>query len=268
VYRVADKPSRWLTLGEYSDLGLADARARVLDHKRAVKIDRTDPAAERRTARAAAQHPPAVAAAPVVFTFADLAKLYAAFAKGKKKTWRDDVAKINCYLLPAWGELPLRAITRTHVHELLDTLVAQDMTVGVNRIQAVISRLFTVALDRSLVDAHPAARMIKRFTERRRARADARRDPHVVAWARGAAHRPRGRRDAPARAARAARHRDGGHALVRWIWRRRCGSCRVPHEERAAARGAVAAHRARAAHATPARPRRRRGARVSRSQAK
>jgi integrase len=39
------------------------------------------------------------------------------------------------------------------------------MTVGVNRIQAVISRLFTVALDRSLVDAHPAARMIKRFQE-------------------------------------------------------------------------------------------------------
>ena len=41
-----------------------------------------------------------------------------------------------------------------------------SMTVGVNRIQAVISRLFTVALDRSLVDAHPAARMIKRFQER------------------------------------------------------------------------------------------------------
>jgi integrase len=36
----------------------------------------------------------------------------------------------------------------------------------VNLVQAVISRLFTVALDRSLVDAHPAARMIKRFKER------------------------------------------------------------------------------------------------------
>ncbi len=62
--------------------------------------------------------------------------------------------------------MPLRDITRAHVHELLDGLVAQGMTVGVNRVQAVISRLFTVALDRSLVDAHPAARMIKRFQER------------------------------------------------------------------------------------------------------
>ena len=57
------------------------------------------------------------------------------------------------------------SITRTHVHELLDSLVAKGLTVGVNRIQSVISRLFTVALDRSLIDAHPAARMLKRFKE-------------------------------------------------------------------------------------------------------
>jgi integrase len=52
-----------------------------------------------------------------------------------------------------------------HVHELLDTLAGQGMTIGVNRVQALISRLFTLAFDRSLVDAHPAARMMKRFQE-------------------------------------------------------------------------------------------------------
>jgi integrase len=101
-----------------------------------------------------------------VFTFTDLAKLHETFAKGRKKSWRDDVAKTNKYLIPGWGTMPLRDITRAHVHELLDRLGANGMTVGVNRVQAVISRLFTVALDRSLVDAHPAARMIKRFQER------------------------------------------------------------------------------------------------------
>ncbi|HEY2153088.1 MAG TPA: site-specific integrase [Vicinamibacterales bacterium] len=101
----------------------------------------------------------------VIFRFEDLAKVYEAFAKGRKKTWQDDVAKTKKYLIPAWGAMPLRDITRVHVHELLDTLVAKGLTIGVNRIQAVISRLFTVALDRSLVDAHPAARMIKRFRE-------------------------------------------------------------------------------------------------------
>ena len=61
--------------------------------------------------------------------------------------------------------MPLRAITRAHVHELLDSLVAKGLTTDVNRVQAVVSRLFTVALDRSLVDAHPAARMVNRFQE-------------------------------------------------------------------------------------------------------
>ena len=99
------------------------------------------------------------------FTFADLAALYETWAKGQKKTWRADVSKIKRYLLPAWGQVPIREITRAQVHELLDKLVAQGMTIGVNRIQALISRLFTLALDRSLIDAHPASRMMKRFKE-------------------------------------------------------------------------------------------------------
>lgn len=166
VYRSDGKP-QWLTLGAYPALTLADARALALDNRHAIDVENRDPAAEQRAERKAADlpspEPPAVAA---VFTFGDLAKLYEKFASGRKKTWKDDVAKTTKYLLPAWGNMPLRDITRAHVHELLDTLVAKGMTIGVNRIQAVISRLFTVALDRSLVDAHPAVRMIKRFQER------------------------------------------------------------------------------------------------------
>ena len=127
------------------------------------EVERRDPAAERRAEKQAARLPSSPA--PTVYTFADLAKLYETFAQGQKKTWKDDIAKIRKYLMPVWGSLPLRSITRAHVHELLDTLVAMGMTVGVNRIQALISRLFTLALDRSLVDAHPAARMMKRFQE-------------------------------------------------------------------------------------------------------
>jgi integrase len=162
VYRAAGKP-QWLTLGAYPAVTLADARKLALDERHAIDVQKRDPAAEQRVERAAAKLPPIPAKA--VFTFADLARLYETFAKGKKKTWPDDVGKMKRYLIPAWGDLPLRGMTRTHVHELLDTLVAKGMTVGVNRVQALISRLFTVALDRSLVDAHPAARMIKRFQE-------------------------------------------------------------------------------------------------------
>ena len=167
VYRLGGRGPQWLTLGTYPAMGLADARTAALDHRHSVDVEGRDPRQEEKAEHAAivaAEATPA-ATAPAVFTFADLARLYETFAKGRKRTWKDDVSKIEKYLLPAWGSMPLRDITRAHVHELLDKLAARGMTTGVNRMQAVISRLFTIALDRSLVDAHPAARMIKRFKE-------------------------------------------------------------------------------------------------------
>ena len=159
VYRVNGSQPRWMTLGTYPAMTLADARKRALEQRKTVDVDGRDPVVEQRAAEE-------ITPAPAVFTFADLVGVYEAFVKGRKRdNGQGDLQKIRRYLLPAWGPLPLREITRTHVHELLDTLVAKGLSVGVNRIQAVVSRLFTVALDRSLIDAHPAARMIKRFKE-------------------------------------------------------------------------------------------------------
>jgi integrase len=96
--------------------------------------------------------------------------VFVRFQKGRTKHWADEEGKITRYLLPAWGALPLNAITRVQVTELLDTVENKGLTAGTNRIQAVISRMFTVALNRGLVDAHPAARIIKRFKEQARDR--------------------------------------------------------------------------------------------------
>ena len=165
VYRTRGKPSQWLKLGSFPALSLVDARKLALDQRKAIDVDGRDPVAERQAARREKDDP-----GPPLFTFNDLGKLYLTFAKSTKKDWNNERQKIAKYLVPAWGPLPVRDITRTHVHELLDTLVANGMTTGVNRVQAVISRMFTVALDRSLIDAHPAARMIKRVAERPRER--------------------------------------------------------------------------------------------------
>ncbi len=157
VYRVrGGGPARWLTLGQADTLTLAKARALVAGHRYAVEVERRDLVAERQAARAPQ---------PAVFTFGDMVPVYLAFQRGRKRTWKDDRQKIAKHLAPAWDPLPLRDITRRHVHERLDALVGQGMTVGVNRIQALISRIFTVALDRSLIDTHPCVRMIKRFDE-------------------------------------------------------------------------------------------------------
>ena len=163
VYRNGGVP-QWLKLGEYPSMTLADARKRV-NEERANLDNGVDPVEQKRQAAEPPPEPPPVTPA---FTFADFAPVFVAFQRGKKKTWEDDEAAIAKHLLPSWGPLPLKGITRQQVHERLDALVSGGMTLGVNRIQALISRIFTVAMDRSLVDANPAHRIIKRFTEQPR----------------------------------------------------------------------------------------------------
>lgn len=156
-------PTQWLKLGEYDGLKLADARDRVAK-ERARLADGVDPVVEK-------AKPPVEPAPPApVYTFADFVPVFVRFQKGRTKHWADEEGKIKRHLLPVWGPLPLKAITRVQVAELLDTVESKGLTAGTNRIQAVISRMFTVALNRGLIDAHPAARIIKRFTEQARDR--------------------------------------------------------------------------------------------------
>jgi integrase len=152
-------PTQWLRLGLYPALGLADARTAALDQRHAVDVERKDPAAERRTL------PPVPAPAPHVLTFGDFVPTFLAFQRKRVRTWRANETMLQKYLVPAWEALPLKSITRRHVHEVLDAAEGRGLTVGVNRLQMLISRIFTVALDREAVDAHPAARMIKRCVE-------------------------------------------------------------------------------------------------------
>jgi hypothetical protein len=92
-----------MPLGAYPAVTLADARELALSQRHAIDVQKRNPAAEQRSEREVAKRPPVPAKR--VFTFADLAKLYETFAKGKKKTWQDDVGKVKRYLIPAWGNL-------------------------------------------------------------------------------------------------------------------------------------------------------------------
>ena len=157
--------TEWVRLGAYPAVSLAEARTLVQDHRHDIDLKDIDPAVERRKEPEPEPAPP-----PPAFTFADFVPVYVAFQKGRTKDWQNEAQKIERHILPAWGPLPLKSITRTHVHELLDTVTGKGLTLGVNRIQALVSRMFTVALDRHLVEAHPAARVIKRFTETARDR--------------------------------------------------------------------------------------------------
>lgn len=164
VYRNGGQP-QWLSLGAFPAVSLKDARGLVLDHRHALDVDGVDPMAERR--KAAEPAPPT----PEEFTVAKFAPAFVTFQKNRgNKDWKNDEQKIARHIVPAWGAMPLREVTRRHVQELLDGLVSRGMSVGVNRVQALVSRIFAVALDRGLIDAHPATRIIKRFPETPRER--------------------------------------------------------------------------------------------------
>jgi integrase len=64
-------------------------------------------------------------------------------------------------LIPVWGLAPIETIGRRDVVGLLDLIVARPAPVMANRTLGVISRIFSWALDRGIVDAHPCARMKK-----------------------------------------------------------------------------------------------------------
>jgi integrase len=164
-------PSQRLRLGEYPALSLADARKQV-NEQRALLDKGVDPAAEKKAALEAAKLPPPPAA-PVMTVQKWARGGFLTFQKGTKKTWHEDELKLEKYIIPAWGELPLESITKKMVAALLADISAEGLTVGVNRVQMVISRMFAVAINQGVIDqekANPAAKLFKLFSENARER--------------------------------------------------------------------------------------------------
>jgi integrase len=143
-YRVPGRknPSR-LTLGSFPQITLADARERAKAALRSVD-DGVDPAVEKQQRREAD-------------TFKELADKYIAkHAKPNKKSWKDDQRNLNTNILPDWKNRLVRDITRRDVRELVDG-IAERAPVLANRIVALLSRVFTFAIDAEVVDASPMA---------------------------------------------------------------------------------------------------------------
>ena len=163
VYRNGGDPE-WLKLGAYPAVGARrGARPSRSTRRHDLDVKEIDPAVERR--KEPEPEPPARGV-----HVRRLRPVYVAFQKKRTKDWENEAQKIARHLLPAWGPLPLKSITRRHIQDLLDTVEAKGLTIGVNRIQALIRRMFTVALDRDKVDAHPAIGILKRFPENPRDR--------------------------------------------------------------------------------------------------
>lgn len=139
-YRVSGRLQR-LTLGSYPALKLVDARAEARSARRAVARGE-DPAATKRERREAD-------------TFGDLAERYIErWAKPRKRTWKGDQWLLDAHVLPAWRNIPAGEIARRDVRELLEK-VAGGAPVGVNRVRALLSKVFNFGISIDVVEHNP-----------------------------------------------------------------------------------------------------------------
>jgi integrase len=148
------------TIGTYPDVSLARARERAEDLRREV-ADGRNPVARKRQERAEAP----------TKTFQALANRYLdEHARRFKRSADADERNLRLHVLPEWSDRPYDEIARRDVISLVEKLIAVGKPVLANRVQALVSSIYSFALDADLVDRNPAARLRKRGVETTRTR--------------------------------------------------------------------------------------------------
>jgi site-specific recombinase XerD len=106
------------------------------------------------------------------YTFADLANDYLErHAKLKKRTWRDDLSKLNRYVLPRLGAREAKDIAKREIIEIIDHIaIERNAPVQADRTKALLSSIFNWGQDEDLVQSNPADRIRTRSTRKRRTR--------------------------------------------------------------------------------------------------
>ena len=161
VYRLRGEQKR-LTFGPYPSISLADARQRAKDARRDIE-DGIDPAVEKQQRREAD-------------TFGDLALDYIEkHAKKKKRSWKEDQRMLNADVLPYWKDRLARDITRRDVRDLVERIAEgtkerKSAPILANRVTALLSKVFTFACTRDIIDASPMVGVERPAPEKARER--------------------------------------------------------------------------------------------------
>ena len=128
------------TLGRVGELKIGEAR-RIAEARIGELANGKNPAADQRKAKAN--------------TFAALAEVYITRHCSQKKSGAEDERMIRKDLLPTWGTLPTKDITRRMVIELLDSIKDRGAPIQSNRVLSLIKRMFNFGFARDLVEHNP-----------------------------------------------------------------------------------------------------------------
>ena len=140
--------TRRLTLGQYPDLSLAEARAKAAQaaelHKQGV-----DPGQKKLVELVEYRTSP---------TFEEAVVSYLEWAEKNKKSWREDERMLRTEFVPHLGRAKIGDIRRKQVVALLDDK-AKTAPVQANRLLAVIRKMFNFCVEREILDATPLVKM-------------------------------------------------------------------------------------------------------------
>lgn len=141
-----DGQDRWMTLGQYPRLKLAEALRKYGEALEKVQAGE-DPAKD--AVRSNRMH-------GKTLTVRQLADDYIEkYAKPRKRSWQEDRRILDHDVLPAWGSRNAAKIARGDVIALVDGIVARGAPVQANRTLAVVRRMFNFAVERDLVEFSP-----------------------------------------------------------------------------------------------------------------
>lgn len=74
-------------------------------------------------------------------------------------TYEGTYRHAHSHLIPAWGHLPIKDITRTHIRVLLDGVMDAGTSITANRVWATISKLFNWSVERGYIEIAPSTGM-------------------------------------------------------------------------------------------------------------
>jgi integrase len=148
------------TIGRYPDISLGQAR-QAADGLRVKVAKGINPIAQKRLDRHDATSK----------TFRALSERYLEeHARRFKRSADADERNLRLHILPKWAKRRYDHLERADVIELVEGIVKAGSPVQANRVQALISMIFSFAVDSDLVKSNPCSRLRKRGAENQETR--------------------------------------------------------------------------------------------------
>ena len=92
------------------------------------------------------------------------------YAKKKKRTWKEDERQLCKDVIPAIGSKRLDKVTKKDIIRILNKAADRGVTIGVNRLLAVVKKVFNYAVEQAEITISPVAGIKTQFAERKRER--------------------------------------------------------------------------------------------------